>query len=572
MSFALKVTKGPGEGSEFPFEENEAKLGRTADNDIVVKDSGASRSHCRVFSKGAGRYFVEDLKSANGTKLNGSLLSQAREIKPGDTITIGDVEFTFSLGNDTGLHSPLDPDEASLEGEDPNATLLKPPLRGKDNELQKRTTPRKPPTVRHDTEGEVFTVPKGTPLQEPNVNATMEVEVVAPGKLPVVEDTTNQTMEVAVPPPAAVVRRSAPVAKLDDSTRDFGLKKVDDSTQPAKRNQPSSSITVKNEAEEKEMTAAERLRKRRGQQKSALGRVTMGWGDLPKPARIAFTILGSLFALGTLGFIGVSLIPKDTGPKKIEPMELIANAPGTKDSFGAGDEAVWQRPDMKLFNFTLASPTQVVAVLHFGARDISKDEVSITVNGAEVGFVPPDTLDAARDIEVVFPPHIVKPREQNQLVFDSTKNPPANDPWRVFNIWIEIIPIPELSPEETARLAKDSIVSADRLFDMRSIGPENLFKAWKVYREAWLLMESLPDKSSVNEVYPYARSRMRELRPMLDQKCNGLMVEYQKAINARPPNLKMAMQLLKDVERYYPTREHPCYGFSKALLADMEAW
>ena len=59
---------------------------------------------------------------------------------------------------------------------------------------------------------------------------------------------------------------------------------------------------------------------------------------------------------------------------------------------------------------------------------------------------------------------------------------------------------------------------------------------------------------------------------MLDQKCNGLMVEYQKAINARPPNLKLGMQLLKDVERYYPTREHPCYGFSKALLSDMEAW
>lgn len=569
MPFALKVTRGPGEGSEFAFDENEAKLGRTADNDIVVKDSGASRSHCRVFSKG-GRYFVEDLKSANGTKLNGSLLSQAREIKPGDTVTIGDVEFTFSLPNDTGIHPPLQTDEGDdddLENLDPNATLLKPP-RNKDPEREKRTS-RKPPAVRHDTEGEVFTVPKGTPLQEPINNSTMEVEVQNPGKLQ--DDNDGSTREVEVPPP--VVRRSAPLAKLDDSTRDLGIKKViDDSTLPAKRGAAPASPLAMSKDEPEEMTAAEKMRKRRSQQKSTLGRVSMGWGDLPRPARIAFTLVGGLFALGTVGFVVMQVMPKDTGPKKIEATDLVANAQGTKDSFGAGDEATWQRPDMKLFNFSLASPTQVVAVLHFGARDISKEEVSITVNGAEVGFVPPDTLDAARDIEVVLPPNIVKPREQNQLVFDSTKNPPGNDPWRVFNIWIEIIPIPELSAEETAQLAKNSIISADRLFDTRTIGPENLFKAWKVYREAWLLMESLADKTTVNEVYPYARSRMRELRPMLDQKCNGLMVEYQKAINSRPPNLKMAMQLLKDVERYYPTREHPCYGFSKALLSDMEAW
>ncbi|MBS1148872.1 MAG: hypothetical protein H6Q89_570 [Myxococcaceae bacterium] len=567
MPFALKVTRGPGEGSEFAFDENEAKLGRTADNDIVVKDSGASRSHCRVFAK-SGRYFVEDLKSANGTKLNGSLLSQARELKPGDTITIGDVEFTFSLGNDTALHSPLvDTGEEGLEEvEDPNATLLKPPLR-REPEREKRP-PRKPPVVRHDTEGEVGTVPRGNPLaeEEPVANSTMEVQMQLPGKIQ--EDNGSSTMEVQVPAP--VVRRSAALAKVDDSTRDLGLKKVDDSTQPVRRGQASALAAARVEPEE--MTAADRLRKRRGQQKSALGRVSMGWGDLPRPARIAFSFLGALFVLGTVGFVVMQLIPKDTGPKKIEASELTANSAGIEDSFGLGEEVVWQRPDMKLFNFSLASPTQVVAVLHFGARDISKDEVSITVNGAEAGFVPPDTLDASRDIEIVLPPNIVKPREQNQLVFDSTKNPPGNDPWRVFSIWIEIIPIPELSPEETARLAKDSIISADRLFDARTIGPENLFKAWKVYREAWLLMESLPDKSAVSEVYSYARSRMRELRPMLDTKCNGLMVEHQKAIHSRPPNLKKAIQLLKEVERYYPTREHPCYGRSKAMLSDMEAW
>src|SRR3954465_4878117 len=97
VAFTLKVTRGAGAGAEFPFDSQEARLGRTADNDIVVKDTGASRSHARVFQKG-GRFFVEDLKSANGTKVNGALLNGAmKEVKSGDTITIGEVVFTFSL-------------------------------------------------------------------------------------------------------------------------------------------------------------------------------------------------------------------------------------------------------------------------------------------------------------------------------------------------------------------------------------------------------------------------------------------------------------------------------------------
>ncbi len=551
MAFALTVTKGPGEGTEFPFETGEAKLGRTADNDLVVKDSSASRSHCRVYSKGS-RYFLEDLKSANGTKLNGSLVAAAKEIKPGDRITIGDVEFTFSIPSRTETEMPAGAadDDAigpeDFENADPNATLLQPPRmeKEKDNERERRTARKLPEPVRHDTEGEIGTIPRGSKLQDDNEGpSTMEVSVPPPRALAKADDSTRE-----------VVRRTKPVA--DDSTREVGLRKP-----------------VRGEAPENtSMTAADRAKKRREQSKSTFGRIAVQWSDLPLAARIFFGTVGVAFVVGTGAFVVINVLPKNTGPKKIEPTELIANAPGIRDSFGVGDGVTWSRPDMKLFNFSLASPTQVVAVLHFSAKDISKDEVSITLNGAEVGTVPPDTMETTRELEVVFPPNIVKAREQNQLAFDSLKNPPANDPWRVFNVWVEIIPIPELSAEETAKLSRENIIKADKLFEMRDIGPDNLFKAWKTYREAWLLIESLTNKALVQDVYIYARTRMRELRPLLDQKCNGLMVEYQKAVNARPPNLKLGMQTLKDVERYFPTREHPCYSFSKSMLSDMEAW
>lgn len=546
MAFALTVTKGPGAGSEFSFDNNEAKLGRTADNDLVVKDSSASRSHCKLYAKGT-RYFLEDLKSANGTKLNGALVAQPKEIKEGDRITIGDVEFTFSIPSRTETEIPAGGDgEASgpvddLDGGDPNATLLQPTRSERDLEREKRTTRKPPPPVRHDTEGQIGTVGHGAKLQEDNTSSTMEVAVPPPRALAKVDDSTRE-----------VVRRKP----VDDSTRELGLRK------PARVEAPENSA----------LTAADRAKKRRDLSKSTFGRIAVGWSELPLVARIVFGVFGVAFVAGTGTFFVSAILPKDTGPKKIEPNELLANGAALRDSFGLGEGVTWSRPDMKVFSFSLSSPTQVVAVLHFSAKDISKDEVSITVNGAEVGTVPPDTIDTSRELEVVFPPNVVKTKEQNQLQFDSVKNPPGNDPWRVSNIWLEIIPIPELSVEETARQSRESIVKADRLFEMRDIGPDNLFKAWKTYREAWLLMESLPNKTLVQDVFVYARTRMHDLRPMLDQKCNNLMVEYQKVLNARPANLKLAGQILKDVERYFPTREHPCYGFSKSMLSETESW
>ena len=96
MAFVLKVVSGSDKGSEYPFDGGEAKLGRTADNDVVIKDASASRSHARVFEKG-GKYFLEDVGSANGTKVNGAALKPKapRELKPGDKISIGDWAFTL---------------------------------------------------------------------------------------------------------------------------------------------------------------------------------------------------------------------------------------------------------------------------------------------------------------------------------------------------------------------------------------------------------------------------------------------------------------------------------------------
>ncbi len=543
VPFLLSVSKGAGQGTEFEFDQPEARLGRTADNDIVVKDSGASRSHARVFSKN-GRYFVEDLKSANGTKLNNSVLTGAKEIKSGDTITIGDVTFTFKVPQkvdatmlapppDTGeaeAHEPADTGDSEAEPEDPNATLLKPP---------RPPSKRMPAVPRADTEAEVGTVPRGKKLEadENPAGSTREVEMPPPRALAKVSDETREV------PPRAMARRGA--------DEDKGLRRGE-----------------KKKDEAAPLSAADRARARREAQKSATGRIGLAFSDLSPGARIFTLIIVGLLGVGALGGLAYLAWPKPTGPKKIEPTELIQNAPAIRDSFGAGEGVDWRRPDMKVFNFSVSAPTKVVAVLHYQASDISKDEVSINANGTELGFVPADTIDASkRELELVLPPTVVKLKEPNTLVFDSVRNPPADDPWRVWNLWIETLPIPDMGPEETARAAHENITKADKAYEMRDIGADNLFRAWKLYREAWMQLESLPDKPQ--DLYQLARTRMREVRPELDKQCNSLLIEYEKAMNTKPPQRRKAVGILQDIERFFPTREHPCYGFSKQILADM---
>lgn len=67
-------------------------IGRSKESDVQISDRYASSLHARVFER-AGRYFVEDMNSTNGTLLNGATLVGEAELIDGDTVQIGDTEF-----------------------------------------------------------------------------------------------------------------------------------------------------------------------------------------------------------------------------------------------------------------------------------------------------------------------------------------------------------------------------------------------------------------------------------------------------------------------------------------------
>lgn len=529
VGFGLRVTQGAGEGEEFSFDAGEARLGRTADNDVVIRDGSASRSHARVYEEG-GRFFVEDLKSANGTQVNGEAIGEPTEVHNGATITIGDVVLEFSCPeedpNATMLKPPTSTIDESDEPEDPNATLLKPPSRPS-AAIQKAA--KKPPVARRPP-------PREEPEEEPEAEPEDDPEEPA-------EKVGNDTKDFAVPPPKSLSRRPAVSG-------------------PPARARP---------ADEGEaapvLSAAERARQRRELSKSAGGKFQLLWQDLSKPARIVLSLVGGVFALGFMGLLVYAVMPKRV-QKHAEPVELRPGGDPLPDVFGYGDGVDFERPDMKSFTFTYESPTAIVGVLHYQAKEISKDEVSIELNGAQLGTVAPDMLDSERDLEQVLPSSALKVGEENEVVFDNVSNPPGEETWRIWNVWVEVIPIPKMSADEAALRAKEDIDRAAKYYELREVGASNLFNAWEKYRDAWLLLEATPDHPQ--QLTDTARARMKELRPELDRKCAQMLVEYKKAMNAKIPDIAKARSVLEDIPTYFPNNKHQCFNVGRALIRDLE--
>jgi hypothetical protein len=71
-------------------------IGRGGEADVRIDDRYASGLHARIYSH-AGRFYIEDMNSTNGTTVNDATLSGESELVPGDVIRIGDTEFRFEL-------------------------------------------------------------------------------------------------------------------------------------------------------------------------------------------------------------------------------------------------------------------------------------------------------------------------------------------------------------------------------------------------------------------------------------------------------------------------------------------
>lgn len=510
MSFQLTIAEGKEAGKEFVFDQGSVTIGRTSDCDVILYDPGVSRKHARIFAEGEA-YFVEDMGSSNGTKVNGSVVKK-QKLTDGDAVALGPVVFSFAARVI---------EEAAEAAAAAGVTEQSTRIVSKDNIKRQRN--------------------KGVAMLPENVGAEQVEGMQRASTL------TMQAVSKRAPsnPNNVPVRRNSggsPRVEADPP----GLVKAPKATGGAP------------------LSAAERARIKR-ESGGLIANLRIWWLESSKAVHTLIYGLLGLTLVGALAGAYYLVIVGDgkPAPDRPEPAEL-SREPVT-DSFGLGPEVIWNRPDMKVFSFQFNAPVRAVVLIHYQAKDVSQGEVIVTVNGADVGMVPPDTLNAAdRAHEIIVPPQLLKKGEVNQVIFDNTKNPPGQDPWKVWNVWIETSLLPEIPPEQLLREAKLSFERATKAFENKDIGAANRYEAWREYRNSWLMLEAHPEPKP--ELYLLARDKVKESQQELDRTCSKLLLEVQLAINHR--DWATARSTLDHVGSYFPNTDQPCNLRAEQLRYD----
>jgi hypothetical protein len=77
--------------------DNRNMLGRSLDSDVVANLPEVSRHQALIVRRGS-EVTISDTASANGTFVNGERIDATPHVLvPGDTVTVGDIDFTFRL-------------------------------------------------------------------------------------------------------------------------------------------------------------------------------------------------------------------------------------------------------------------------------------------------------------------------------------------------------------------------------------------------------------------------------------------------------------------------------------------
>ncbi len=91
----LAIETGPDAGHSHRAGNQALRLGRSPDNDVILRDPATSGHHARLERRG-DQFWIVDLGSTNGTLVNGEPV-QEKELKHGDRVTIGQNAVHFSV-------------------------------------------------------------------------------------------------------------------------------------------------------------------------------------------------------------------------------------------------------------------------------------------------------------------------------------------------------------------------------------------------------------------------------------------------------------------------------------------
>lgn len=81
-------------GKSYPLTAERTRLGRFANNDIVLDHPTVSSYHAEIIARPDGRHELIDTNSSNGTRINGTPIRSA-VLRDGDQLTLGALTLHF---------------------------------------------------------------------------------------------------------------------------------------------------------------------------------------------------------------------------------------------------------------------------------------------------------------------------------------------------------------------------------------------------------------------------------------------------------------------------------------------
>ena len=102
----LTVIRGPDEGKEYMLPTGEPQLIGRSSEALPISDNTVSRRHAELTPDGS-TWYIRDLKSNNGTLVNGVLIKDRIRLEPGDEINVGITTLLFGINPDDRVFSPV---------------------------------------------------------------------------------------------------------------------------------------------------------------------------------------------------------------------------------------------------------------------------------------------------------------------------------------------------------------------------------------------------------------------------------------------------------------------------------
>ena len=103
---SVTITEKDGPSTTSTFDKTEVLIGRVKGNDVVLPKTNVSKRHSRIVVKD-GKIILIDLKSTNGTFINGRKITGPHVMQEGDKVFIGD--FTIEVHEVGGGAAPAQP-------------------------------------------------------------------------------------------------------------------------------------------------------------------------------------------------------------------------------------------------------------------------------------------------------------------------------------------------------------------------------------------------------------------------------------------------------------------------------